>query len=71
MEVVSDEKSRHSQVIVAIMKYQIDLDSKLDDIKRRQAQTKDFNLMDAFRIFDYEGKGYVTSIELWQGLTML
>lgn len=27
--------------------------------------------MDAFRIFDYEGKGYVTSIELWQGLTML
>ena len=33
--------------------------------------TKDFNLMDAFRMFDYEGKGYVTSIELWQGLTMM
>jgi len=27
--------------------------------------------MDAFRMFDYEGKGYVTSIELWQGLTMM
>lgn len=35
IQIVSNENSKHSQVIVSILKYQIDLDTKLDNIKRR------------------------------------
>jgi hypothetical protein len=65
LKVLGKENCQHSQIIVEILKFQILLDTKLDNLKRKLAQTKDFNLMDAFRIFDMESKGYVTSIELW------
>lgn len=52
LKVLDKENCRHSQVIVEILKFQILLDTKLDNLKRKLAQTKDFNLMDAFRIFD-------------------
>jgi Ca2+-binding EF-hand superfamily protein len=71
MRVLEKENFRKTEIMVAIMRYQIELDSKLDNIKRRLANTNDFNLQDAFRIFDSEGKGFVSSLELWQGLTML
>lgn len=29
----------------------------------------DFNLIDAFRIFDQDGKGWITASELKEGLT--
>ena len=65
MNVLQKENARHSQIIVEILKFQIDIDTKLDNIKGKLSDMKDFNLMDAFRIFDTQGKGYVSSIELW------
>lgn len=49
----------------------MELDNKLDQVKYNLATQEDFNLVDAFRIFDKNSKGYVTTVELIQGLTAL
>jgi len=69
--VLEKENFRNTEIMVEIFNYQIEIDMKLDSIKRRLANTSDFNLQDAFGIFDSEGKGFISSMELWHGLTML
>ena len=55
-------------MIVAIFRYQIDLDIQLDSIKKNLASKDDFNLVDAFKFFDSENKGWVNSLEFFNGL---
>jgi hypothetical protein len=55
-------------MIVAIFRYQIDLDNQIDSIKKSLAQKPDFNLIDAFKFFDHENKGWVNSLDFYNGL---
>lgn len=57
--------------IVQLMRNQLDLDNRLDEVKVNLARSEDFNLQDAFRVFDDEGKGWVTSASMLAALTKL
>jgi Ca2+-binding EF-hand superfamily protein len=40
----------------------------LDSIKKGLASRSDFNLIDAFKFFDLENKGWINSLEFYNGL---
>jgi hypothetical protein len=44
------------------------LEKRLERIKVDLALRTDFNLIDTFRIFDYNGKGWITPEEIANGL---
>mmetsp|Transcript_21114 Transcript_21114/g.3427 ORF Transcript_21114/g.3427 Transcript_21114/m.3427 type:complete len:89 (+) Transcript_21114:1316-1582(+) len=52
-------------------KEQINLDRDLEKAKIDLALRSDFNLDDAFKIFDAVGRGYITAYELEDGLRAL
>jgi Ca2+-binding EF-hand superfamily protein len=43
----------------------------VEKARARLAYTEDFNLMDAFRLFDFVGRGNVSEGELKEGLKIL
>jgi hypothetical protein len=43
-------------------------ENNLEHSKIDLASKVDFNLLDAFRIFDVEGKGWITAAEIGYGL---
>lgn len=47
---------------------QLELEKRLERIKVDLALRTDFNLIDTFRIFDYNGKGWITPEEIANGL---
>jgi len=47
---------------------QISYERKFEHAKEELTLQSDFNLMDGFRVFDTEGKGFVTLSEFYQGL---
>lgn len=49
------------------LKEQIDLDKDLEDAKNQLVLKSDFNLLDAFRHFDRDSRGYITKNELKEG----
>jgi Ca2+-binding EF-hand superfamily protein len=53
------------------LKEQIELDKQIEAAKIDLAIRVDFNLMDAFRIFDVAGKGTVTKLEVEDALARL
>jgi Ca2+-binding EF-hand superfamily protein len=44
------------------------LDKQLENFKIELALKEDFNLIDAFALIDYRGRGYVTVNELLESL---
>lgn len=52
-----------------VFKKQLDLERKLERSKVDLSLRTDFNLIDAFRVFDQEGKGWVSATEIKEGLT--
>jgi hypothetical protein len=46
--------------IVNLFRDQLELEKRLERIKIDLTLRTDFNLIDAFRIFDTEGKGWIT-----------
>jgi len=46
------------------LKEQVDVDRELENLKNELALRSDFNLLDAFRFFDQEGRGFITKTEL-------
>ena len=64
-------KNSEEEYLATVMKNQLDLDKELEEIREDLAIKTDFNLMDAFRFFDSNGKGFITSSELDQTLQLL
>ncbi len=54
--------------LVRSLREQISLEKEIENAKISLAQRADFNLFDAFRIFDVDAKGYITYIDLKDGL---
>ena len=54
--------------LVRALREQIALEKELENAKTALAQRPDFNLYDAFRIFDIDAKGYVNFSDLKAGL---
>lgn len=56
--------------MATIFKNQLELERKLERAKVDLSLRTDFNLIDAFRIFDIEGKGWITGQEIKEGLSL-
>jgi hypothetical protein len=68
MDLMKRDTIDPAEMIISIMRYQIDLDVQLDSIKKSLALKQDFNLIDAFKLFDPENKGWVNSLDFFNGL---
>lgn len=53
------------------LKDQITLEKDLENARIDLALKPDFNLMDAFKLFDWDGKGWITLPEFREGLNDL
>jgi Ca2+-binding EF-hand superfamily protein len=56
--------------MVNLFRDQLELEKRLERIKIDLTLRTDFNLIDAFRVFDVEGKGWITPQEVKEGLTI-
>lgn len=54
--------------MVNLFKEQLELERRLERIKIDLSLRTDFNLIDAFRIFDHDSKGWITPSEIKEGL---
>lgn len=54
--------------MVNLFRDQLELEKRLERLKIDLTLRTDFNLIDAFRIFDEEGKGWITPQEVKDGL---
>lgn len=54
--------------LVRALREQISLEKELENAKISLAQRADFNLYDAFRIFDIDARGYISYTDIKQGL---
>jgi len=55
--------------LVNFFRAQLQLENKLERVKTDLALRTDFNLIDGFRIFDSDGKSWITASELKDGLS--
>ena len=63
-----NEEEEHARELATILKEQIDLDRDVENNKNELALQIDFNLMDTFKLFDLQGRGFVSRYELEDGL---
>ena len=54
--------------MISLLREQLDLEKRLERAKIDLSLRTDFNLIDAFRVFDTEGKGWISSEEIINGL---
>ena len=59
------------EALVNLFKNQIEIQKRLETEKISLAHRHDFNLEDAFRLFDFDGKGFALTHEVSQGLLEL
>jgi Ca2+-binding EF-hand superfamily protein len=57
--------------LVRSLREQISLEKEIENAKISLVQRPDFNLFDAFRIFDIDAKGYINFIDLKEGLNAI
>jgi len=57
-------KGNEEEHLVRTIKQQVNIDRDIEEIKKQLALKVDFNLLDAFRIFDNKGRGYINKLEL-------
>ncbi len=58
----------YEQELLKLVQTQIALENNLEQIKTDLSLRTDFNLIDAFRIFDEDGKGWISICEIADGL---
>ncbi len=68
---VSPLKKKNGHEVALILKRQIDLAREIEDEKNSLALKGDFNLLEAFRLFDAEESEYITRSQLQSGLEAL
>lgn len=56
--------------MVDVFRQQLELERQLERAKVDLSLRTDFNLIDAFRIFDSDGKGWLTASEIKEGLSL-
>ena len=56
--------------IVNLFRDQLNLERQLERVKIDLSLRTDFNLIDAFRVFDVDGKGWITAGEIKEGLVL-
>lgn len=56
-------KGNEEEHLVKALKLQVDIDREIESLKKELSLKIDFNLLDAFRIFDYKGSGYASKYE--------
>lgn len=66
-EYKSPLKEIEEDQLARALKEQIELERDNEDIKNQLALRSDFNLLDAFRFFDIDSRGYITKNELKEG----
>jgi len=54
--------------LALVLEEQLGYEKRFEQVKEDLVIQTDFNLMNGFRIFDYEGKGYTTLTEFYDGL---
>jgi Ca2+-binding EF-hand superfamily protein len=54
--------------MATLFRDQLELERGLERVKVDISLRTDFNLIDAFRIFDVDGKGWITASEIKEGL---
>jgi hypothetical protein len=57
--------------LVDSLKQQIAIERELEQAKQYLVDRADFNLFDAFRIFDFDNRGFITKVDLKLGLNDL
>eukprot|EP00347_Sterkiella_histriomuscorum_P003285 403364871 len=70
MEMRYNMESQHKQFPFTRLIHQILNSLKVIEHEKEllYSQSRDFNILDAFRVFDIDGKGYISQIELISGL---
>jgi Ca2+-binding EF-hand superfamily protein len=63
-EYKSPLKEIEESQLARALKEQADLDRDLENLKNELSLKSDYNLLDAFRFFDQEGRGFITKTEL-------
>ena len=68
----SEDRNREiEEHLKTIFKVQLELQGRIERIKVSLSLKTDFNMIDAFRIFDRDGKGTATTYEIQAGLQEL
>jgi EF hand len=57
--------------MVNLFREQLELEKRLERVKIDLSLRTDFNLIDAFRIFDQDGKGWISAVEIKEGLGLM
>lgn len=70
-ENLSPMKGNEETHLVQALKQQISINREIDDLKRELALRSDFNLFDAFKVFDKKSRGYLTRFETEQVLNSM
>jgi Ca2+-binding EF-hand superfamily protein len=68
LDAASPMKGNEEEHLANALREQVELDKELESAKNKLALQEDFNLFDAFRFFDSAEKGYITRLELKEGL---
>jgi len=71
LEPTSPMKGNEEEQLAKGLREQIENDQELENARNKLALQDDFNLFDAFRLFDLTEKGFVTRLELREGLNDL
>ncbi len=58
----------HEIHMINLFRVQIQMENELERIKTDLSLRTDFNLIDGFRVFDVDGKSWVTASEIKDGL---
>jgi hypothetical protein len=64
-------KLEEEDKLIVALREQLSLENDLEQTKIELASKSDFNLLDSFRLFDIDGKGWVTASEVLAGLDEL
>lgn len=64
-------KGREEEHLAEVLKDEIELDKQVEELRNELSLKSDFNLLDAFKVFDVNGRGAITAGEFEDGLKEL
>lgn len=67
---IESDNQIYERQMVEVFRQQLELERMLEKAKVDLTLRTDFNLIDAFRVFDTQGKGWISATELKEALTI-